>query len=318
MTHIAVIGAGAWGTALAIHAARTGARVTLWARRPLALDADGANPRLAGYPLGTAIRVTTDLPVRADLCLVAAPMQHLRAVLTALPDSGPLVLCCKGVERGTLALPLQIAAETHPGQVRAMLSGPNFAHEIARGLPAASVLAAEDAALARGLADLLAGPTLRLYASDDPLGVQIGGAAKNVIAIAAGVTIGARLGENARAALITRGVAEIARLAEAMGGKAATLAGLAGLGDLILTCTGAGSRNFSLGVALGQGEALDDILARRTTVAEGVDTAPALLALAERHGVITPVIETVTALLAGTLSPEEARDALMARPVGYE
>ena len=199
-----------------------------------------------------------------------------------------------------------------------VLSGPNFAHEVARGLPAAAVLAAADAALAAHLARVIATDTFRVYAGGDVVGVQVGGAAKNVIAIAAGAVAGAGLGENARAAIITRGIAELSRLIAALGGRAGTAAGLSGLGDLVLTCTGASSRNYSLGLALGRGERLDAILASRSTVAEGVETAPALAARAAALGVGVPVIEVVALLLDGAITLDEARTLLLSRPAGLE
>ncbi|WP_323991204.1 MULTISPECIES: NAD(P)H-dependent glycerol-3-phosphate dehydrogenase [Nguyenibacter] len=317
-TRIAVIGAGAWGIALAVQAARAGARVHLWARHPESLTPGRALPRLPQVVLPESITVTGEMPREADAVLLAVPMQHLRAVLAHVPAAGPMIACCKGVERDTLALPLEVIAERFPGLPRAVLSGPNFAHEVAQGLPTAAVLAGGELAPARDLADHLTTPEFRLYASDDAIGVQVGGAAKNVIAIAAGATIGAGLGENARASLITRGLAELGRLSQGLGGRAATLSGLAGVGDLILTCTGASSRNFSLGLALGQGESLETILRHRTTVAEGVSTAPAILALARRHDIAVPVIETVSLLLAGDIGMAEARDRLLSRPVGTE
>ncbi|MFT8645529.1 MAG: NAD(P)-binding domain-containing protein, partial [Gluconacetobacter sp.] len=197
--HIAVIGAGAWGIALATQAARAGARVHLWARNPETLTDTRTLPRLPQITLPETITVTRAMPTRADAVLLAVPMQHLRAVLAQMPAAGPMIACCKGVERDTLALPLQIIADRHPDLPRAVLSGPNFAHEVAQGLPTAAVLACADLSLARTLADHLTTATFRLYASDDAIGVQVGGAAKNVIAIAAGATIGAGLGENARA-----------------------------------------------------------------------------------------------------------------------
>ena len=287
MTHVAIIGAGAWGTALALQAVRAGCRVTLWARRP-GLLAGMENPRLPGHRLPEAITITTE-PPSAALLLLAVPMQHLRGVAARLPPGGALLACCKGVEAGSLALPLEVLAQACPGRAAGVLTGPNFAHEVAAGLPAAAVVAAGDADLRALAIAALATPAFRLYGNDDPLGAQLGGAAKNVVAIAAGAVIGAGLGENARAALITRGLAELARLAEALGGRAETVAGLSGLGDLVLTCTGATSRNYSLGVALGQGRALAAILAERSTVAEGVATAPALVARAAALGVALPL-----------------------------
>jgi glycerol-3-phosphate dehydrogenase (NAD(P)+) len=316
MSSVAVIGAGAWGTALAIQAARTGNAVTLWARNPATADAieqSRDNPRLPGHRLPGAIRVTADLPARAAAVLLAVPMQHLRDVAARLPARvGPLVVCCKGVEAGTLRLPLEVLAEAQPDAPAACLTGPNFAHEIAAGLPAAAVLASADPALRGALAGLLGTPAFRLYGNDDPVGAQLGGAAKNVIAIAAGAVIGAGLGENARAALITRGLAELSRLATALGGRPETVMGLSGLGDLLLTCTGPSSRNFSLGLALGRGQTLAEILAGRSTVTEGVATAPALLARAA--GVDLPICAAVATLLAGRTTLAEAMAALLARP----
>jgi len=314
---IAVIGAGAWGTALALHLGRGDRTIPLWSRTPITREADGANARLPGFPLPTNIQPTTTFP-DADILLVTTPVQHLRGVLEQMTPRAAMVLCCKGMERETGALPLEIAVQVHPNLARAVLSGPNFAHEIAAELPAAAVLAADDPDLAAELAHEISDPAFRIYPSVDPIGVQIGGAAKNVIAIAAGVCLGAGLGENARAALITRGIAEMGRLAQALGGRPETLSGLSGVGDLILTCTGASSRNFSLGHELGRGMSLNDILAQRRSVAEGVETAPALLAVAHQHVVDTPIIETVTHLLAGRLTPHEARIALMSRPTRAE
>jgi glycerol-3-phosphate dehydrogenase (NAD(P)+) len=305
---IGVIGAGAWGTALAVLNARAGKHVTLYARNQAALSG-GENPRLPGIELPKNLVIATPAQSRgkqsiffpgADIFLIAVPMQHLRATLTTLPPGdAPLVLCCKGLETSTLLLPPEVAAAMYPGRATAILTGPNFAHEIAAGLPAAAVLATPDAALRARLMDMLRTDTLRLYGSADITGAALAGAAKNVIAIAAGVVMGAGLGENARAALITRGIAEIARLAVALGGRAETISGLSGLGDLLLTCTGASSRNFSLGLALGKGQTLADILAGRQSVTEGIPTAPALLARAAAAGVDMPVTEAVTALLGG-------------------
>ena len=209
-------------------------------------------------------------------------------------------------------MPLEIAVEVRPEAAVAVLTGPNFAHEIASGQPAAAVVAGLDQAMREAVSLRLATPSFRLYGSDDPTGAQVGGAAKNVIAIAAGAVIGAGLGENARAALITRGLAELARLTVALGGRPETVTGLSGLGDLLLTCTGSGSRNFSLGLALGRGEALDAILAARSAVTEGVATAPALLARAQ--GLEMPICEAVAALLAGRTTLREAIGALLSRP----
>jgi len=319
--HIAVIGAGAWGTALACAAARTGVRVTLWMRSPVAPDVREL-PRLPGIRLPDTVHVTGEFPTQADLVLLVVPVQTARQVSTSLEQSlAPgisVITCCKGLEQDTSLLPLDVLAETMPGRPTAVLSGPNFAIEVAQGLPAAATLASADLSLAQHLASQLNSSSFRLYASQDIAGVQLAGAAKNVVAIGAGIVIGAGLGENGRAALITRAVAEIARLAEALGGRASTLAGLSGVGDLILTCTGRGSRNYSLGIELGEGRSLTDILASRTTVAEGVLTAPALVALARSLNVQVPIIETVTHLLSEKLTIDEARSLLLDRPPTVE
>ncbi len=310
MSEVFVVGAGAWGTALALHAVRAGHRVMLWARDPDPIEAGRRSPRLPEFPLPPRIVVSAEWPARADAVLIAVPVQHLRHVLVRKPP-GPAVLCAKGVETGTGLLPTQILASLHPGAPSAVLTGPNFAHEVAAGLPAAAVVATGDAALREALLGLLGGPSFRLYGNDDPVGAQLGGAAKNVIAIAAGAVIGAGLGENARAALITRGLAELSRLVVAEGGRAETVAGLSGLGDLLLTCTGVRSRNFALGHALGEGQVLAALLARPGGVAEGVTTAPALLA---RATIELPVCAAVAALLAGRLTLDRAIAGLMARP----
>ena len=313
---IAVIGAGAWGTALAILLAQTGKDVTLWARdarKAEAMREARENPRLPGARFPESLRVTARMPA-ADILLLAVPMQHLRAILPSLPPGPPLVLCCKGLETGSLALPPEIVAP----RPCAILTGPNFAHEIAAFLPAAAVLATPDATLRADLIASLHTPSFRLYGAADMIGAALGGAAKNVIAIAAGVVMGAGLGENARAALITRGLAEIARLAEALGGKPETVAGLSGLGDLLLTCTGASSRNYSLGFGLGQGRALAEILGARAAVTEGVLTAPALLARAARAKVEMPITQAVTNLLSGEMNVTQTMAALMGRALKDE
>ena len=317
-----MIGAGAWGAALAVQAARAGQRVLLWARRPDALLPDRSLRRLPGVALPRAVSVIHELPRQADAVLLAVPMQHLREVASGLALRAPLLACCKGLERHSGHLPLELLAALHPQAPLAVLSGPNFAAEVAGELPCAAVLAAEDASLATALSRLLATERFRLYVSDDPLGVQLGGAAKNVIAIAAGAAIGAGLGENARAALITRGVAELGRLIVGLGGRPETAAGLSGLGDLVLTCTGTASRNGSLGAALGRGERLRAILSAPPFadggVAEGLETAPALAARAAAAGVSVPVIEAVSLLLDGRIDLRQACELLLARPPGKE
>lgn len=271
------------------------------------------NPRLPGVLLADNIAVDHDIRAGAAAYLLVVPTQHLRAVIAGLPlGARNLVICAKGVEAGSLRLPLEILAEARPNVASAVLTGPNFAHEVAAGLPAAAVVAATDPALREDIARLLGTATFRLYGNDDPIGAQLGGAAKNVIAIAAGAVTGAGLGENARAALITRGLAELGRLALALGGRMETVMGLSGLGDLLLTCTGPASRNFSLGLALGRGEHLADVLATRSAVTEGVATAPALVARAA--GVDLPICAAVADLLAARITLQEAIAALLARP----
>ncbi|MFT8551686.1 MAG: NAD(P)H-dependent glycerol-3-phosphate dehydrogenase [Acetobacter okinawensis] len=313
-----VLGGGAWGTALALHASRTGAQVYLWARTAQTLP-NGAMPRLPEYPLPAGVQVCATLPCVAPACvLLAVPTQHLASVLPILPAGVPAILCCKGIERQTLAFPLDILARERSDVLGAVLCGPNFAREIAAGLPAAAVLAAPDPARAQALSHLLSTPLFRLYASTDCAGVQLGAAAKNVIAVASGVTIGAGLGENARAALITRGLAEITRLATALGGQPATLAGLAGLGDLLLTCTGASSRNYQMGLALGQGMSTHTALGSLPGVAEGVTTAAALQALARTHGVETPITDCIAAFMEGRITLAQATHSLLSRPLRSE
>jgi glycerol-3-phosphate dehydrogenase (NAD(P)+) len=320
MNRVAVVGAGAWGTALAIQARRAGRQVTLWARDPVraaALAASRDNPRLPGVRLPDDIVVTGEL-APADLVLLAVPMQYLRAIAAALPPGGPLVCCAKGFEAGSLALPLEVLAEVHPGRPAALLTGPSFAREVAAGLPTAVVLAADGEMLRAEAIAALASPGFRLYGNDDTLGAQVGGAAKNVVAIAAGAVIGAGLGENARAGLVTRGLAELGRLAHALGGRAETVAGLSGLGDLLLTCTSGQSRNFAFGRALGEGRLPADLLAAGGGVVEGASTAPALVARALRVGAAVPVAAAVAAVLSQRITLAQAIAALLARPLRDE
>lgn len=319
--HIAIIGAGAWGIALACAMARSEAAVTLWMRTTPPQDTRTL-PRLPDIALPDNVTFTNVFPAMADVALLVTPVQTSRDISQKLEHhlapGVPVVSCSKGMEASTGLLPLDILAETMPNRPVAVMSGPNFAIEVARNLPAAATLASTDLALAQALVSLLSTPNYRLYASDDSIGVQLAGAAKNVIAIGAGIAIGAELGENARAALITRAVVEIGRLAEAMGGRANTLTGLSGMGDLILTCTGRGSRNYSLGLELGTGFRLSQILATRTTVAEGVLTAPALRDCAARLGVAAPIINTVARLLTHDITPDQARTLLLDRPLTNE
>jgi glycerol-3-phosphate dehydrogenase (NAD(P)+) len=319
MSSVQVIGAGAWGTALALQAARAGASVRLWARDPDKAEAmarSRLNPHLPGIALPSSVEVSANWQA-ADVVLLAMPTQALRSLAPSLP-AGLLVACCKGVETGSHLLPLEVLASVHPGRLACVLTGPNFAAEVARGLPAASVVAGLDTAARETVIAALATPDFRLYGNDDPTGAQVGGAAKNVVAIAAGAVIGAGLGENARAALVTRGLAELARLAVAVGGRAETVAGLSGLGDLLLTCTGAGSRNFSFGLALGQGRTVSEIMTARSAVTEGVATAPALVARAQEAGVELPIAAAVAAVVQGRLSVSGAMGQLLSRKLRDE
>ena len=318
---LGVIGGGAWGTALAQVAASSGDETLLWAIEPEVVE--GVNGRhenslyLPGQPLEAAIRATSDLSDLqvCDAWLVVTPAQHMRGVLERAPAfARPLVLCAKGIEERSGQLLHSVARQACPKADIAVLSGPTFAHEVAKGLPTAVTLAAEDAALAETLRDRLAQPTFRIYVSDDVAGAEIGGAVKNVLAIACGVVEGKGLGQNARAALIGRGFAEMSRFGQALGAKRDTLAGLSGLGDLVLTCTSTSSRNYSLGIGLGQGRAASDLLADRRTVAEGAFTAPVLARLAREKGVDMPIVDAVDALIGGRASVEQVLDALLTRP----
>jgi glycerol-3-phosphate dehydrogenase (NAD(P)+) len=274
--------------------------------------------RLPGVVFPENLTITGEIP-DAKILVLCVPMQFARPVLAALPaGDAAVVLCFKGLESSSLLLPPELCAAVIPARNIAVLTGPNFAYEVASGLPAAAVLAAADAGLRSRLIEALRSDTLRLYGSADVTGAALGGAAKNVIAIAAGVVMGAGLGENARAALITRGLAEIARLSLALGGKTETVSGLSGLGDLLLTCTGMSSRNFSLGFELGKGITLPAILDGRSGVTEGVATAPALAARAAAAGVDMPITAAVTALLAGEQDVRATMAALMGRALRDE
>ncbi|MFN3724811.1 MAG: NAD(P)H-dependent glycerol-3-phosphate dehydrogenase [Allosphingosinicella sp.] len=322
---IGVIGAGAWGTALAQVVASSGEEVRLWAREPEVVDSINAHREnslfLPGIQLSESIRASGDLAWvgEAGPILVVVPTQFIRSVLGELPRRGQtLIFCAKGIEASSLQFPVDIARETIDGSAIAVLSGPTFAHEVAAGLPTAVTVAAEDIALARQLSALLARPTFRTYASSDVIGAEIGGAVKNVLAIACGVVEGMGLGLNARASLISRGFAEMSRFGMALGARPETLAGLAGLGDLVLTCTSTNSRNFSLGKGIGAGAKAADLLADRRTVAEGAFTAPVLRRVAEQRGVEMPIVEAVCALLDGSASAKDAVEALLSRPLRAE
>ncbi len=325
INRIGVLGAGAWGTTLAIVARRAGRGVVLWARRAeqaraLADSRENAL-HLPGVRIDPAIAITGDIrpAMTCDAILVALPAQHLREHLALLPwpQGVPAVICAKGIERGSLSSMPEVMAAIQPQAPLAMLSGPSFAGEVARGKPTAIVIAASGMALAEDLAAAIATPEFRPYASDDLAGVALGGAVKNVLAIGCGIVLGRGLGENARAALVTRGLAELARLVAAAGGKRETAMGLSGAGDLILTATSTQSRNTSLGEDLGRGRRLADILAERKSVAEGVESAAAVVALARRHGAEMPICESVAAILAGGSIDEELR-RLLARPLKRE
>ena len=322
---IGVIGAGAWGTALAQMLASDGRDVVLWAYEPevvAAINADHRNPLyLPSATLAPTIRATGDLAELAgiDTVLVVAPAQVLGRVLSGLATPPrDLVLCSKGIEAGTGLLMNDVAREACAGSAIAVLSGPTFAHEVAAGLPTAVTLACGGGREQwERLAPALARPTFRPYYSDDVAGAEIGGAVKNVLAIACGVVDGLALGQNARAALIARGYAEMLRFGEALGARAETLAGLCGLGDLVLTCSSTSSRNFSLGKALGEGTSAAALMTDRRTVAEGAFTAPVLAELADKRGVPMPIVAAVDAILKG----EDARAVvagLLARPLKAE
>lgn len=328
MRRAGIIGGGAWGTALAQVCARAGLEATLWARDAAVVDAINTrhqNPTyLPGVTLDLAVRATaepSDLS-DSDLVLAVAPAQHLRSSLTAFAPYArpalPVLLCSKGVEQDSLKLMTQVLAEVIPDAAPAVLSGPSFAGEVARGLPTAITLAARDVALAHELAHNIATPFFRPYVTDDIIGAEAGGAVKNVLAIACGIVEGRALGRSAHAALITRGFAELTRLAVALGGEAETVAGLCGLGDLVLTCSSPQSRNMSVGLAIGRGESLAEALAGKKTVAEGVASAPAVVELAARVGVEVPICAAVHAILSGGAEVDPVIAALLARPLKEE
>jgi glycerol-3-phosphate dehydrogenase (NAD(P)+) len=318
--HIAVLGAGAWGSALANLAAQAGRSVTLWARDPAraaAMAKSRENPRLPGARVDERIRVTSTLAeaAGADAILLVVPAQATRAIVTQLNglDGTPVIACAKGIERGTHKFMTEIIAETAANAIPAILSGPSFAEDVARGLPTAVTLAAKDEALASALVQALGSATFRPYHTTDVRGVEIGGAAKNVLAIAAGIVVGRKLGASALAALTTRGFSELARLGRACGARPETLAGLSGLGDLVLSCSSLQSRNFSLGIALGRGEA-----PQQGKLAEGAFTAPVLIELAASQDVDMPVSQAVAAILGGKITIDAAIEGLLTRPFKAE
>ncbi len=328
MKTIGVIGAGAWGTALAQSLAASEKEVRLWAREPEVADAISQKRENTLFLPGVQLHENlegTDSLARAcdrDVLLLSVPAQHIRATLLSMKreikDHHIIVICAKGIEIESGMLLSDVVKEILPDTQVAVLSGPTFASEIGRGLPSAVTIACEDKDTGEELAALLGSRTLRTYRTDDIQGAQIGSAVKNVIAIAAGVIIGRGLGESARAALVTRGLAEMGRLASAMGAKKETLMGMCGMGDMILTCTSMQSRNYSLGIALGEGKTLDDILGSRKSVTEGVSTAKALKVMARHHAVDMPISFAVDDCLNEGASIDETIEKMLARPLRHE
>jgi glycerol-3-phosphate dehydrogenase (NAD(P)+) len=326
---MAVIGAGSFGTAMACAARRAGQEVVLWAREPEvaeAINAGRGNPVfLPDIPIESGIAATTDLDAAvrdADGVLLVVPSQFLRAVAVRMRPSlrpgTPVVSCAKGIERGSCALMPEIVAETLPGMPVAVLAGPSFAREVAAGLPIGVTLACADRAVGERLARALGTRTFRVYTIADPISAAIGGAVKNVLAIACGIVTGRKLGAGARALLITRGLYEMALLARAKGGNPANLMGLAGIGDLVLTCTGSESRNTSLGIALGEGRKLADILGERKAVTEGVASAESVAELGRRLGVDLAIPAAVDRVLHHGADIDAAMAELLAHPTGPE
>jgi glycerol-3-phosphate dehydrogenase (NAD(P)+) len=322
---IGVIGGGAWGTALAQVAASGGRETVLWALEDDVVTSVNSGHEnsvfLPGIALERVIRATSELGdlVGCDAWLVVTPAQHMRSVLAAAPKPrGPLVLCSKGIEEASGQLLHQVARESCPDAPLGVLSGPTFAHEVAAGLPTALTLAAEDGRLGEALRDRIAQPEFRLYLSDDVAGAEVGGAVKNVLAIACGVVEGRGLGQNARAALIARGFAEMTRFGLAYSARRETLAGLSGLGDLVLTCSSTSSRNFSLGKGIGEGRSAAHLMSDRRTVAEGAFTAPVLARLAREQAIDMPIVQAVDDLIAGRSSVDEVLGDLLSRPMRPE
>ena len=320
---IGVLGGGAWGTALAFTAHQAGRDVKLWARETSVVEnmsAGRGNPDFLPDIDLPAIPASTDLADLADrdALLAVVPAQFSRSVFEALPadmpDDLPIALCSKGVERGTLKFLTDILKETRPKARIAVLSGPSFAKDVAKGLPTAVTLACEDRDEGQVWMESIGRPEFRPYWSDDLIGAEIGGAVKNVLAIACGAAQGLELGKSAHAALISRGFIEMVRLGTAMGANPETLSGLCGLGDLVLTCSSPQSRNMSFGKALGEGQSVEEILSARNAVTEGVATAPGIVALAEKHGVDMPICSAVANVVEGKLSLEEAVSILLDRP----
>jgi len=325
---VGIVGAGAWGTALAITSRRAGRDVLIWAYEPNTLADINQNHRnevyLPGVKLDAAIEATARLNevANCDLLLMATPAQHVRDIAGELApflkEEQPLVICAKGIEQASGKLISQVVGEVAPGAPVAVLSGPSFAAEVARGLPAAVTLASAEEALGQALSYALSQPPFRCYWSDDVVGAEIGGAVKNVYAIAAGIVAGKKLGASAHAALVTRGFAEMVRFGAALGARRETLTGLSGLGDLVLTCGSPQSRNMSLGIALGKGKSLDEALGTRVTVTEGVYTAGAVVEMAAARGIDMPIAQAVHAVISGMATVDEAIEALLSRPLRAE
>lgn len=328
-TSITVLGAGGWGTALAILANRAGSKVKLWTRNDAVAESIANTrmnaPYLSGVFIDPSIRVTQDLRVacQSDMLIVAVPAQSFRTLCITMSDllepHIPLIIACKGIELGSLALMSEVAHSILPSNPVAVLSGPNFAREAAEGQPTATTLACADALLGQKMIDALGGKMFRPYLTDDVVGTQVGGAVKNVIAIACGIAEGQKLGENARAAIITRGLAEISRLAAVKGGRQSTLMGLSGIGDLMLTCSSHQSRNMSLGYALGTGKLTAETMnAASSALTEGVATAQSIYDLSMKLGVSMPICTTVQRVVSATISVEDGIKELLGRPLSRE
>ncbi len=328
MGKVGVIGSGAWGTAMATTAARAGRETLMWAYEPEVVEAiNGSHENsifLPGVPLDEAIRATGDMAELAacEFILMVCPAQFMRPISSQLAANLgkdiPLVICAKGIEKGSGALMSDVLRETVPDNPLAVLSGPTFASEVARGQPAAVTIAAATEEIARHIAEALGHATFRPYWTDDIIGAQIGGALKNVLAIACGIAVGKELGENTKAMLITRGMAELTRFGEFKGARAETLMGLSGLGDLILTCSSEQSRNMSLGVALGRGQTMEEVMAGRRSVAEGVHSSVIGHQIARENDIDMPILSAVYAVLHQGLSVDAAIDELLHRPFTRE
>lgn len=327
MKKIGIIGAGAWGTALAQSLANSGRDVLVWARENEVVTSINEHHEnslyLKGVRLNEMIKATHNMDdiSHCDLFLISTPAQHIRTTLETMKDAlagKPFVICAKGIEVKTGDMMSEIAEQIIPGCKVGMLSGPTFASEISRGLPCAVTLAMQDQAIGEEIVNYMGSRTLRTYLTDDVIGAQVGGAVKNVIAIASGVVIGRKMGESARCALVTRGLAEMGRLASALGAKKSTLMGMCGVGDLMLTCSSMQSRNFSLGVALGEGKALEEILGERIAVTEGVYTAEALRIMATNNAVDMPISRAVNDFLNVNVPIDEVIEKLLDRPLRRE